>query len=209
MSRSEDNHHAKLAADPSDILTDPFCVGSITEGLSSSCNGGASSVSSTRLKGLEEKRMKVLGYWFYLRTLVRWRSSLHKLFCSVVTVLALSNKYLTSPLLTCGWVVGVEVQVPVHVCWFPVDGDVQAAIILPLEQGVKNGESSAFPHLHSEPDGWSQGGSDVLPLCPSSQYSRCHQHISSKGCMELCRGSHECQFLKELHVQVCHHSRDR
>ena len=116
--------------------------------------------------------MKALGYWFYLRTLVRWRSSLHKLFCSVVTVLALSNKHLTSPLLTCGWVVGVEVQVPVHVCWFPVDGDVQAAIILPLEQGVKNGESSAFPHLHSEPDGWSQGGSDVLPLCPSSQYSR-------------------------------------
>ena len=27
MSRPEDNLHAKLPADPSDVITDPFCVG--------------------------------------------------------------------------------------------------------------------------------------------------------------------------------------
>ena len=46
-----------------------------------------------------------------------------------------------------GWMVGVEVQVPVCVRRFPVDGDVQAAIIPPLEQGVKKGESSVLLQL--------------------------------------------------------------
>ena len=54
-----------------------------------------------------------------------------------------------------GWMVGVEVKVPVCVCGFPVDGDVQATIIPPLEQDVKKGEPSVLLHLHSEPDGWS------------------------------------------------------
>ena len=47
---------------------------------------------------------------------------------------------------------GVEVQASICVFWFPVDGDVQAAIILPLEQDVKKRDSSVFLHLYSEPD---------------------------------------------------------
>ena len=42
------------------------------------------------------------------------------------------------------WVVGLEGQVPVCVCGLPVDGDIQAIIISPLEQGVKKGEKSAL-----------------------------------------------------------------
>lgn len=38
-----------------------------------------------------------------------------------------------------GWIVGVRDQVPVHMRWFSVDSDVQAAIISPLEQGVEKG----------------------------------------------------------------------
>ena len=46
-----------------------------------------------------------------------------------------------------------------------VDSDVQAAIISPLEQGVKKGEPSILLHLHSEPDGQShivQVGQELL-----------------------------------------------
>ena len=68
-----------------------------------------------------------------------------------------------------GWMVGVEVQVPVFVRRFPVDGDVQAAIVPPLEQGVKKGESSVLLHLHSEPDGRSrivQVGQELFHCAP-------------------------------------------
>ena len=50
--------------------------------------------------------------------------------------------------------VGVEVRIPVCVHWFPVDSDVQAAIIPPLEQDIKKGEPPILLHLLSEPDGW-------------------------------------------------------
>ena len=43
-----------------------------------------------------------------------------------------------------GWMVGVEVQLPVYVCWFSVDSDVQAAITSPLEQGVEKGSLPSF-----------------------------------------------------------------
>ena len=38
------------------------------------------------------------------------------------------------------------------VCGLPVDGDIQAAIISPLEQGAKKGEASILFHIPSELD---------------------------------------------------------
>ena len=63
----------------------------------------------------------------------------------------------------------MEVQVPVCVRRFPVDGDVQVAIIPPLEQGVKKGESSVLLHLHSEPD----GRSHLVQMGQSEGAQRC------------------------------------
>ena len=37
----------------------------------------------------------------------------------------------------------------------PVDGDIQATIVSPLEQGVKKGEASVSLYFHSESDGGS------------------------------------------------------
>ena len=39
--------------------------------------------------------------------------------------------------------------------WLSVDGDIQAAIVSPLEQSVKKGEASILLHFCSELDGWS------------------------------------------------------
>ena len=104
----------------------------------------------------------------------------------------------------------MEVQVPVCVRRFPVDGDVQAAIIPPLEQGVKKGESSVLLHLHSEPD----GRSHIVQV--DQELFHCALLHDAAGVVYvtlseagLHGGSYKCQFLEELHVQVCHHSRDR
>ena len=51
-------------------------------------------------EGFEEEGMKALGYPFCRSILVRWYSSFCELFCPVVMVLALSNRHVTSPLLT-------------------------------------------------------------------------------------------------------------
>ena len=99
--------------------------------------------------------MKALGYPFCLRTLVRWCSFLPQVVLPSGDGSGSVEQAFDQSPLDLGWMVGVEVQVPVCVGGFPVDGDVQATIILPLEQGVKKGEPSVLLHLHSEPDGWS------------------------------------------------------
>ena len=68
--------------------------------------------------------------------------------CSVVQTLNQSS-------LDMRWMVGLEVQVPVCVCGLPVDSDIQATIVSPLEQGVKKGEASFSLYFHGEPDGGS------------------------------------------------------
>ena len=102
-----------------------------------------------------------------------------------------------------GWMVGVEVQVPVCVCRFPVDGDVQAAITLPLKQGVKKGEPSVLLHFHSEPDGWShtvQVGQELFQCAILHDAAGVvHVPLPEAG---HCGGSFECQILKQLHVQL-------
>ena len=54
-----------------------------------------------------------------------------------------------------GWVVGLEVQVAVGVGGLPVDSDVQATILSPLEKGVQEWECSILLYLDSELDGGS------------------------------------------------------
>ena len=49
------------------------------------------------------------------------------------------------------WVVGLEVKVPVCVGGLPVDSDIQATIVSPLEQGVKKREASVSLYFHAEP----------------------------------------------------------
>ena len=156
LSRPEDNLHAKLPADPFDILTDPFYVGEHHQWGSVlffqwqclSClhvrSGwfGRGAYESTGVPVLPQDSGEVV---FFLPQVVLpsgdGSGSVEKAFDQ-------------SPL-DLGWMVGVEVKVPVCVCGFPVDGDVQATIIPPLEQGVEKGEPSVLLHLHSEPDGWS------------------------------------------------------
>ena len=50
---------------------------------------------------------------------------------------------------------GLEVQVPVCVRGLPVESDIQASIVSPLEQGVKKGEASVSLYFHGEPNGGS------------------------------------------------------
>ena len=211
VSRPEDNLHAKLPADPFDILTDPFYVGehhqwgsvlffqwqclSCLHVLSGWFGRGAD--ESTGVPVLPQDSGEVV------------------LFLPQVVLPSgdgsgsVEQAFDQSPL-DLGWTVGVEVKVPVCVCGFPVDGDVQAAIIPPLEQGVKKGESSVLLHLHSEPDGWSHA------VQVGQELFHCALLHNAAGVVYiplleagLCGGSSECQFLEELHVQVGHHSRDR
>ena len=107
-------------------------------------------------------------------------------------------------------VVGLEVQVPVCVWGLPVNDDIQATIVSPLEQGVKKGEASVSLYFHGEPD----GGSHTVEVAQES-FHRALLHDTA-GVVHVplpepgfgrCRP--ECQFLKELHVQVRHNCRDR
>ena len=66
-----------------------------------------------------------------------------------------------------GWVVGLEVQVVVGVGGLPVDRDVQATILLPLEKGVQEWEHSILLYLDSELNG-------VLHSVEVIQESFCH-----------------------------------
>ena len=156
LSRPEDNLHAKLPADPFDILTDAFYVGehhqwgsvlffqwqclSCLHVRSGWFGGGA--YESTGVPVLPQDSGEVV---FFLPQVVLPSGDGSG---------SVEQAFDQSPL-DLGWMVGVEVKVPVCVCGFPVDGDVQATIIPPLEQGVKKGEPSVLLHLHSEPDGWS------------------------------------------------------
>ena len=49
---------------------------------------------------------------------------------------------------------GLDAQVPVSVLGLPIVGDVQAAIILPLKNGVEEGEATIVLPLNGELDGW-------------------------------------------------------
>ena len=62
--------------------------------------------------------------------------------CSVIQALDQSP-------LDMGWMVRSKVQVLVSVWGVPVDGDIQAAILSPLEQVVEKGKASILLHLHS------------------------------------------------------------
>ena len=82
---------------------------------------------------VRRSQWKVWGYPLCFRASTTCSCSLWRLSCVVIIPFALSNRHLTSPLFTCtGW---CEHGLAVH-C------DVEATIIIPLHQGVKEGEGS-------------------------------------------------------------------
>ena len=72
------------------------------------------------------------------------------------------------------WMVGSEVQVLVSVWGLPVDGDIQAAILSPLEQSVEKGQASILLHLNSEPDGWWSRSPSTVSFFKVQQVSFTH-----------------------------------